>query len=239
MAGAATPSARSANDEKDKPMPVRHACVSVLLLLCVALAYGCGGPKVDEKKPVAEIRTEAQKMTSRELRRVADAYGEAIVEKRDAVDDLRDRLDDLDPDELVNEGAATLRKDADVVATSIGALDERRNLYIDLLLTKVDEKKPIAQIQTEIASLPTEKVGAAAKAYHDAILKHRAEVTDLQRRASEAEAAGGQGDEAAKIARKIAALQASDKALCERLAVHVACLGEKGGDTSALALPPQ
>ena len=76
-------------------MAVRRTCFSILLLLLAALGCGCGGPKVDEKKPLAEIRTEAQKMTSRELRRVADAYGEAVVEKGEVVDDLRDRLADL------------------------------------------------------------------------------------------------------------------------------------------------
>jgi len=217
-------------------MAVRRACVSVLLLVFVALGYGCGGPKVDEKKPVAEIRTEAQKMTSRELRRVADAYGEAIVEKRDAVDDLRDRLEDLKPEEIVNQGAATLKKDADTVATSIAALDERQKLYIDLLQTKVDEDKPITQIEAEIAAMPQEKVGAVAKAYRDAILKRRGEVADLNRRLGEMKAEEKSGSEAGKIAKKIKTLQASDGALCERLAVYVKRLGEKG-DPSALALP--
>lgn len=217
-------------------MRVRRACTGVLLLLLAGLGYGCGGPKVDEKKSLAEIRTEAQKMTSRELRRVADAYAEAVVEKRDAVDDLRHRLKDMKPEELVNQGAATLKKDADAVATSISALDERQKLYIDLLQTKVDEEKPIEQIEAEIAAMPAEKVAVAAKAYHDAILKRRTEVADLERRLAEANTADS-ASEAGKIARKIKALQAGDRALTERLAIYSKRLAAKGGDTSGLSLP--
>ncbi len=218
-------------------MAVRRTAIRVLLLASVALAYGCGGPKVDEKKPVAEIRTEAQKMTSRELRRVADAYAEAVVEKRDAIDDLRDRLADLEPDEIANQGAATLKKDADAVAASIAALDERQQLYIDLLQTKVDAEKPSAQIETEIAAMTPEKVTAAAKAYRDAIRKSRSEVAELNRRLVELSAAEKGGSETAKITRKIATLQASDGALCERHAIYVKRLGAKGVDTTSLSLP--
>jgi exonuclease VII large subunit len=218
-------------------MALRRAALGILALISMALYCGCGGPKVDEKKPVAEIRTEAQKMTSRELRRVADAYGEAVVEKRDAIDDLRDRLQDLKPEELVNQGAATLKKDADTVATSISALDERQKLYIDLLQTKVDEEKPLAQIGTEIAAMPLEKVDAAAKAYRDSIIKRRSEVADLNQRLAELKPEEQGSSEASKIAKKTKALQASDAALCERLAVYVKHIGEKGGDTSSLSLP--
>lgn len=218
-------------------MAVRRTAIRVLLLASVALAYGCGGPKVDEKKPVAEIRTEAQKMTSRELRRVADAYGEAVVEKRDAVDDLRDRLEDLKPEEIANQGAATLKKDADAVATSISALDERQKLYIDLLQTKVDEEKPSAQIEAEIAVMPVEKIGLVAKAFRDTILKRRAEVADLNRRLGELKAEEQTGSDAAKMAKKITTLEVSDGALSERFALYVKRLGEKGGDTTGLSLP--
>ncbi len=218
-------------------MAVRRAGSVILLLVIAALGYGCGGPKVDEKKPVAEIRTEAQKMTSRELRRVADAYGEAVVEKRDAIDDLRDRLEDLEPEEIANQGAATLKKDADAVATSIAALDERQKLYLDLLQTKVDEEKPVAQVEAEMAAMPVEKITAVAKAYRDTILKRRGEVAELNRELAEMKAAGKEGADAAKIARKVAALQASDAVLAERLTLYVRRLGEKGVDTTGLTLP--
>ena len=218
-------------------MALRHAASGASVLVLMAIFCGCGGPKVDEKKPLAEIRTEAQKMTSRELRRVADAYGKAVVKKREAVDDLRDRLEDLEPEELTNQGAATLKKDADDVATSIQALDERQKLYVDLLYTKVDEDKPITQIEAEIAVMPVAQIGEAAKAYRDTIVKNRDEVTELTARLDEMKPEERSGSEAAKITKKIKVLTKSDEALCERLNTYVKSFGSKGGDVSGLSLP--
>jgi hypothetical protein len=208
----------------------------VLLGLAAVLTGGCGGPKVDEKKPLAEIRTEAQKMTSRELRRVAEAYGEAVVEKREAVDDLRDRLDDLEPEEVVNQGAATRKKDADAVATSIGALHERQDLYLELLRTKVDETKPLDDIEAEVAAMSAEEVRRIATAYRDAILKKRADAAAATKALQEMTAEEKAGTEGRRETKKIAAANKADKALCQRLDVYIARLREKGGDTGGLSL---
>lgn len=219
-------------------MAWRHVSIGLAVLgLAMALGTGCGGPKVDEKKPLAEIRTEAQKMTSRELRRVAEAYGEAVVEKREAVEDLSDRLEDLEPEELANQGADTLKKDADTVATSIAALSERQLLYMELLRTKVDETKPVRDIDAETASMSADEVRRVAEAYREAIVKKRTEA-ETATKALEAmkpeEKAGAEGRRASK---KIAASATSDKALRERLEVYVAKVREKGGDTSGLTPP--
>jgi exonuclease VII large subunit len=173
-------------------------------------------------------------MTSRELRRVADAYGEAVVEKRDAVEDLRDRLDDLEPEELANQGAATLKTDADAVATSIGALHERQSLYIELLRTKVDETKPLADIAAETDGMQPDEVRRVAEAYRDAILKKRA---DSEAAAKELEAMGPEqktGTEGRRATKKVAAAAKSDKALRERLDAYIAKVREKGADTTGL-----
>jgi hypothetical protein len=218
-------------------MALRHAWLGLALLgFAALLGGGCGGPKVDEAKSLAEIRTEAQKMTSRELRRVAEAYGKAVVEKREAVDDLRDRLKDLEPEELANQGAAALKKDADAVATSIKALHERQNLYMELLRTKVDETKARADIEKELAEMQVDEVRRIAEAYRDAILKKRAEA-DTARKAIEAMPAEEKtGTEGRRATKKIAAAEKSDKALRERLDIYSVRLREKGVDTSGLAL---
>jgi|GEM_PF-6445637 len=216
-------------------MALRHVRIGVAVLGLVALlGAGCGGPRVDEKKPLAEIRTEAQKMTSRELRRVAEAYGEAVVEKREAVEDLRDRLEDLEPEELANQGAATLKKDADAVATSIGALSERQLLYLELLRTKVDETKPLRDIDAETATMATDEVRRVAEAYRDAIVKKRADA-EAAAKALDAMAPDEKSSaEGRRASKKIATAATSDKALRERLDVYVAKVREKGGNTSGL-----
>ena len=108
----------------------------LIVVLMAGLLWGCAGAKVDEKKPIAEIQTEAEKMDADELYRMAKAYKEAILDKRDDVEDLRDRLDDIDPDELVSAEATSLKADADAVADSIAALTERFELYVTLLKAK-------------------------------------------------------------------------------------------------------
>ncbi|MBN2451896.1 MAG: hypothetical protein JXR77_16030 [Lentisphaeria bacterium] len=116
--------------------------VWVLIAICVAaalLAGGCAGPKVDEKKPLAEIETEAEKMSADDLFRMAKAYGKAILEKREQVDDLRDRLADIEDAELVSSEVTKIRTDADAVATSVAALMERFDLYVRLLKEKGGE----------------------------------------------------------------------------------------------------
>ncbi len=208
-----------------------------VLTAAVLLGAGCGGPKVDEKKPLAEIRTEAQKMTSRELRRVAEAYGEAVVKKRKAVKDLRNRLDDLEPEELVNQGAATLKKDADAVAGSIAALTERQNLYLELLRTKVDEAKPLRDIEADTAGMPPDEIRRIAEAYRDTILKKRAEAEAAQKDLDGMTPEQKAGAEGRRATKKITGAARSEKALRERLDLYVARLREKGADTSGLTPP--
>jgi hypothetical protein len=101
----------------------------------------------------------------------------------------------------------------------------------------VDEEKPSAQIEAEIAVMPVEKIGLVAKAFRDTILKRRAEVADLNRRLGELKAEEQTGSDAAKMAKKITTLEVSDGALSERFALYVKRLGEKGGDTTGLSLP--
>jgi len=217
-------------------MTFRRSALSLLMVISAALYCGCGGPTVDEKKPIAEIRTEAQKMTYREIRRVAEAYGEAIQEKQEAIEDLRDELEDLEPEELVNTGAAKLKKDADTVAASISALSERQNLYTDLLYTKVDEEKPLADIEAETETLPADKIRAIADGYRQAIVKKRADAKDLQTRLDGIKPEEKQGREARRLEKQIATAAQTDQALVERLNLYVKRLTAKGGDTSGLSL---
>ena len=161
-------------------MTFRHATSVLLMVLSTALFWGCGGPKVDEKKPLAEIHTEAQKMSSREIGRVAKAYGKAIDLKRKAVDDLRDRLEDMEPEQLASNGAATLKKDADAVAASIASLRERQALYTELLHTKVDPEKPLSDIETETETMDAEKIRTIAEAYLQGIYNGRTDVENHQ-----------------------------------------------------------
>lgn len=215
-------------------MTFRRAALSLLVVISAALYCGCGGPKVDEKKPLAEIRTEAQKMTYREIRRVAEAYGEAILEKHEAIEDLRDELEDLKPEELANTGAAKLKKDADTVASSISALSERQDLYVDLLHTKVDEEKPLADIEAETQAMTADKIRSIAEGYCQAINKRRAETVALEKKLAEMKPEEKEGREARRFAKQIATAAQTDAALVQRFDLYVKRLTAKGGDATGL-----
>lgn len=217
-------------------MTFRHATSVLLMVLSTALFWGCGGPKVDEKKPLAEIHTEAQKMSSREIGRVAKAYGKAIDLKRKAVDDLRDRLEDMEPEQLASNGAATLKKDADAVAASIASLRERQALYTELLHTKVDPEKPLSDIETETETMDAEKIRTIAEAYLQGIYNGRTDVENHQKRLGEMTDEQKQSREARRLTRQIATADATEKALVERLDVYVARLKAKGGDATGLSV---
>ena len=213
-----------------------RATTTLLIALSAALFWGCGGPKVDEKKPLAEIHTEAQKMSSREIGRVAKAYGKAIDLKRKAVDDLRDRLEDMEPEQLASNGATTLKKDADAVAASIASLRERQALYTELLHTKVDPEKPLPDIEAETAGMDAEKIRAVAEAYLQAIYNGRTDVASHQKRLGEMTDEQKQSREARRLTRQIANADATEKALVERLDLYVARLKAKGGDAAGLTV---
>lgn len=114
-------------------MKLSTLSLCLLMTLSALFLCSCSGPKVDETKPIAEIETEADEMDADELYRMAEAYRHAILDKRDDVEDLLDRLKDIEPEELVSAEVKALKTDADLVDDSITALTERFDLYVKLL----------------------------------------------------------------------------------------------------------
>jgi len=110
------------------------AVVVVLAVLCVGIS-GCG-KGADENKPIAEVTTEAAKMSAKDLRAMAMKYKNAIVAKQGDVEKLQAKLKQIPLADMVGEQAKALKADIDNLSKSISALKERFNVYYNQLKEK-------------------------------------------------------------------------------------------------------
>jgi len=112
----------------------------ITLLLCAGLLTfaGCksksgGAAKVDETKPITEVKAEAEKMDAEQLRAAALNYQKAIEAKEPEVQKLADQIKAIPLTELMSEKATTLKADMEKLSKSIAALKERMQVYVDQL----------------------------------------------------------------------------------------------------------
>ncbi|MFH1752895.1 MAG: hypothetical protein ABH875_01810 [Candidatus Omnitrophota bacterium] len=107
--------------------------VAPIILVSLILA-GCGG--VNEDKPIAEVRTEAQAMTAKDLQAMVDKYNGAIESKRAEIKKLGEKLSKIPVTELVGKDAQALKGNMDDINKSLRALSERLNVYMRELNNK-------------------------------------------------------------------------------------------------------
>jgi hypothetical protein len=93
---------------------------------------GCG-KKADEKKPIAEVKAEAEKMSVKDLRSMATAYKGAITDKKAEVEKLAAKLKEIPLAEKVGEKAKNLSSSIDSLNKSVSALTERYKIYYNRL----------------------------------------------------------------------------------------------------------
>jgi molecular chaperone GrpE (heat shock protein) len=113
----------------------RHLVVSYfwsLLVMCSIAVSGCG-QKADEEKPMSEVKAEAEKMNTNDLRAAAMKYKEAIVAKKGDLEKLTTKLKEIPMTEMLGEQAKGLKADIDNLNKSISALKERFNVYYEKL----------------------------------------------------------------------------------------------------------
>jgi len=106
-----------------------------VLVATLIVAVGCG-KKADENKPISEVRAEAEKMNTDELRTTAMAYKKAIEAKEGDVEKLAAKLKDIPVTEMLGEKAKSLKADMDELQQSVSALQERFRIYYDKLKEK-------------------------------------------------------------------------------------------------------
>jgi molecular chaperone GrpE (heat shock protein) len=100
--------------------------------MCSIAVLGCG-QKADEEKPMSEVKAEAEKMNTNDLRAAAMKYKEAIVAKKGDLEKLTTKLKEIPMTEMLGEQAKGLKADIDNLNKSISALKERFNVYYEKL----------------------------------------------------------------------------------------------------------
>jgi len=113
----------------------KNIILDFVLVACLIAAVGCG-KKADENKPISEVKAEAEKMNTDELRSAAMAYKKAIEAKEGDVEKLAAKLKDIPVTEMLGEKAKSLKVDMERLQQSVSALQERFQIYYDKLKEK-------------------------------------------------------------------------------------------------------
>jgi hypothetical protein len=108
-----------------------------LAVLMAALLTVCGcGKKADATKPIPEVKAEAEKMDTTQLRSMAMTYKDAIVAKMDEVKSEGLKLKEIPVTEMMGDKAKQLKAQIDELDKTVTALKERLQVYIDELKKK-------------------------------------------------------------------------------------------------------
>ena len=89
---------------------------------------GCG-KKVDENKPLPEVRAEADQMSVDQLRQMAMNYKDAILAKRGEVEKFTAKIKDIPIAEMLGTEAKELKTEIENLNRSASALKERFEVY--------------------------------------------------------------------------------------------------------------
>ena len=79
---------------------------------CTLAIVGCG-KKADENKPIGQVKAEAEKMNVEQLRSMAVEYKNAILAKKNEVDKLTAKLNDIPVTKMLGGQAKGLKADID------------------------------------------------------------------------------------------------------------------------------
>jgi len=114
---------------------VKAITICALFALCPLMLSGCGS-KADESKPISEVKAEAEKMDTSQLRAKAEAYKNAIMAKKGEVEKVTAKLKEIPVTELLGEKAKNLKSDIENLNKSVNALKERFEVYYQKLKEK-------------------------------------------------------------------------------------------------------
>jgi len=115
---------------------VKGTAFYLLLLLCSLVLPGCSQKADDENKSIDEIKAEAEKMDTAQLRAVAMKYKDAIMVKTGEIDKLVARLKGIAASDKLGDEAKKLKAEIKRVTESQSALGERFVIYYNKLKEK-------------------------------------------------------------------------------------------------------
>ncbi|MGD9109815.1 MAG: hypothetical protein PVG93_02635 [Phycisphaerales bacterium] len=114
---------------------VKTAALLGLMILLTAGLFGCG-KKADEKKPLADVEAEAEKMDVAKLRKMALTYKDTITAKQDEIKKISAKLQELGIAKSLTDEAKALTADISELKKSLTALTDRFNIYYKKLKEK-------------------------------------------------------------------------------------------------------
>ena len=106
-----------------------------LLMVGSLVLPGCG-QKADENKPIDQVKAEAEKMDSKDLRAAAENYKNALVAKKGELEKIAAKLKEMPVTEMMGEQAKGLKADIENLSRSVDALTERFDIYYEKLKEK-------------------------------------------------------------------------------------------------------
>jgi len=120
---------------KESEMKTAITVILCFMVVCAAALSGCG-KKADENKPLSEVKAEAEKMDSGQLRAMAAKYKDAIAAKGEEIKELTAKLKDIPVTEMLGEKAKSLKAQIDKLGASVSSLKERFQVYYKSLKEK-------------------------------------------------------------------------------------------------------
>jgi len=115
---------------------VKGIAFYLLLLLCSLIVLGCSQKADDESKPISEVKAEAEKMDTAQLRAMAMKYKDAIIAQNGEIDKLLDRLKGAPVADTLGDDIQGIKAEVESINKSISALEERFEVYYNKLKEK-------------------------------------------------------------------------------------------------------
>jgi len=112
--------------------------LAVIVGMCALIGFGGCAKKVDENKPLDQVREEAAKMGVDDLRAMAEKYKAAIEDKAVALKEQSAKIKDAAGDLLKGDTGelAKVKEKVNELSAKVQALTERLNVYIEELKKK-------------------------------------------------------------------------------------------------------
>lgn len=113
----------------------RNIVCLVLLSLGLTTFLGCG-KSADEEKPINEVKAEAEKMNTQELRATAVKYKDSIMAKSQELEKVMAKLKEIPATEQLGKEATEIKTEIEQLRNSISALKQRFEVYYEKLKEK-------------------------------------------------------------------------------------------------------
>ena len=115
---------------------------TILFLLVGVLLLnlsGCSKKSADETMPLDQVKAEAEKMDTSQLRTMALRYKDTIAAKQSELSGISEQIKAINPAELLGEKAKQLKAQMSDIEKSVSALKERFNIYYEQLKAKAGD----------------------------------------------------------------------------------------------------